>query len=63
MGTALPVLKGSFPLLHSQRTAGMPIGVASREDWVQAEDVLAKYVGMKKVDSPDRYFTNAFVTP
>jgi len=63
MGTALPVLKGSFPLLHSQRTAGQPIGVASREDWVQAEEVLAKYVGMKKVDSPDRYFTNAFVTP
>jgi hypothetical protein len=33
----------------------------AREDWVQAEDVLAKYVGMRKADSPDRYFTNAFV--
>ena len=62
MGTALPVLKGSFPLLHSQRTAGQPIGLMAREDWVQAEDVLAKYVGMKKVDSPDVYFTNAYVT-
>jgi NitT/TauT family transport system substrate-binding protein len=61
MSTALPVLKGSFPLLHSQRTAGRPIGVMAREDWVQAEEVLAKYVGMRKVDSPDRYFTNAFV--
>ena len=62
MGTALPVLKGSFALLHSKNTAGQPIGVMSREDWVLAEEVLVKYVGMQKVDSPDRYFTNAFVS-
>jgi NitT/TauT family transport system substrate-binding protein len=62
MGTALPVLKGSFALLHSSKTAGQPIGVMAREDWVTAEDVLVKYVGMQKVDSPDRYFTNAFVS-
>ena len=61
MGTALPVLKGSFPLLHSKATAGMPIGLMAREDWALAEDVLAKFVGMQKVDSPDRYFTNAYV--
>ena len=61
MGTALPVLKGSFPLLHSKATAGKPIGVMAREDWALAEEVLAKYVGMQKVDSPDRYFTNAYV--
>jgi NitT/TauT family transport system substrate-binding protein len=61
MNTALPVLKGSFPLLHSQRTTGQPIGVMSRDDWAQAEDVLAKYVGMKRSDNPDIYFTNAFV--
>ena len=60
MGTALPVLKGSFALLHSPRTAGLPIGVMAREDWAQAEEVLAKYVGMRKADSPDVYFTNAF---
>ena len=62
MGTALPVLKGSFALLHSKNTAGQPIGVMAREDWVLAEEVLVKYVGMQKVDSPDRYFTNAFVS-
>jgi NitT/TauT family transport system substrate-binding protein len=62
MGTALPVLKGSFALLHSSKTAGQPIGVMAREDWVTAEEVLVKYVGMQKVDSPDRYFTNAFVS-
>jgi NitT/TauT family transport system substrate-binding protein len=61
MGTTLPVLKGSFALLHSQRTAGLPIGVMAREDWIQAEEVLAKYVAMRKADSPDLYFTNAFV--
>jgi NitT/TauT family transport system substrate-binding protein len=61
MGTALPVLKGSFALLHSKATTGQPLGVMAREDWVLAEDVLSKYVGMQKVDSPDRYFTNAFV--
>ncbi len=60
MGTALPVLKGSFALLHSPRTAGLPIAVMAREDWAQAEEVLAKYVGMRKADSPDVYFTNAF---
>jgi hypothetical protein len=61
MGTALPVLKGSFALLHSKATTGQPLGVMAREDWVLAEDVLAKYVGMQKVDNPGRYFTNAFV--
>jgi NitT/TauT family transport system substrate-binding protein len=62
MGTALPVLKGSFALLHTKNTAGLPIGVMAREDWAQAEEVLAKYVGMRKADSPDRYFTNAYVS-
>jgi NitT/TauT family transport system substrate-binding protein len=61
MDTALPVLKGSFALWHSKSTITLPIGVMAREDWVQAEDVLSKYVGMQKADSPDRYFTNAFV--
>ena len=56
MDTALPVLKGSFALLHSKNTAGQPIGVISRDDWAQAEEVLAKYVGMQKVESPDRVF-------
>jgi NitT/TauT family transport system substrate-binding protein len=63
MNTALPVLKGSFALLHSQRTQGKPIGWMAREDWAQAEDVLNKFVAMPKGDSPDRYFTNAFVSP
>ena len=62
MGTALPVLKGSFALLHSKNTTSLPIGVMSREDWVQAEEVLVKYVGMRRADSPDLYFTNAFVS-
>jgi NitT/TauT family transport system substrate-binding protein len=61
MNTALPVLKGSFALWHSKATAGQPIGVMAREDWALAEEVLVKYVGMQKVQSPDRYFTNAFV--
>jgi len=34
----------------------------AREDWARAEEVLAKYVGMRKADSPDRYFTNAYVS-
>jgi NitT/TauT family transport system substrate-binding protein len=62
METALPVLKGSFALLHTKKTAGRPIGVMAREDWAQAEEILVKYVGMQKLDSPERYFTNAFVT-
>jgi NitT/TauT family transport system substrate-binding protein len=62
MGTALSVLKGSFALLRSKNTASLPIGVMSREDWAQAEEVLAKYVGMRKADSPNLYFTNAFVS-
>ena len=61
MNTALPVLKGSFALWHSKATAGQPIGVMAREDWALAEEVLVKYVGMQKLESPDRYFTNAFV--
>jgi NitT/TauT family transport system substrate-binding protein len=61
MNTALPVLKGSFALWHSKATARQPIGVMAREDWALAEEVLVKYVGMQKLDSADRYFTNAFV--
>jgi hypothetical protein len=33
----------------------------SREDWASAEDILAKYLEMQKLDDPDRYFTNEFV--
>jgi NitT/TauT family transport system substrate-binding protein len=62
MTTALPILQASFRLLHTENTKGKPIGVTDPKDWAQAEDLLAQYVGMKKADSPDRYFTNAFVT-
>jgi hypothetical protein len=30
------------------------------QDWAEAENLLAQYVGLKKADSPDRYFTNEF---
>jgi NitT/TauT family transport system substrate-binding protein len=60
--TALPILKAAFGLLHTKRTQGKPIGVMDRKDWAEAEDILAQYVGLKKGASPDRYFTNAFIT-
>lgn len=58
----LPILQASFSLLHTKNTQGKPVGVMDRRDWVEAEDILAQYVGLKKLDSPDRYFTNEFVT-
>jgi NitT/TauT family transport system substrate-binding protein len=60
--TALPILEASFKLLHTKNTQDKPIGVMSREDWSEAENLLAQYVDLKKADSPDRYFTNEFVT-
>lgn len=60
--TALPILQAAFKLLHTKNTQGKPIGVMARKDWVEAENLLAQYVGLKKADSPDRYFTNEFVT-
>jgi NitT/TauT family transport system substrate-binding protein len=59
--TALPVLNGSFALLHTKRTAGKPMGLSDRQDWADAENILAEYVKMEKAESPDRYFTNEFV--
>jgi NitT/TauT family transport system substrate-binding protein len=60
--TALPILQASFKLLHTKRTQDKPIGVMDRQDWADAENILAQYVGLNKADSPDRYFTNEFVT-
>jgi NitT/TauT family transport system substrate-binding protein len=60
--TELSILEASFKLLHTQKTQGKPIGVMDREDWADAENILAQYVGLQKADSPDRYFTNEFVT-
>lgn len=60
--TAVPILKASFNLLHTKKTADKPVGVMAREDWAKAEDILAEYVGLKKGQSPDRYFTNEFVS-
>jgi NitT/TauT family transport system substrate-binding protein len=60
--TALPILEASFKLLHTKNTQDKPIGVMSRQDWSEAENLLAQYVDLKKADSPDRYFTNEFVT-
>jgi hypothetical protein len=57
----LAILEASFHLLHTQATADKPIGVMDRGDWVNAEELLAKYVGMQKVENPDRYFTNEFI--
>ena len=58
----MPILEGSFHLLHTKNTADKPIGVMDRNDWAKAEELLAEYVGMQKAESPDRYFTNEFVT-
>jgi NitT/TauT family transport system substrate-binding protein len=60
--TALPILQAGFKLLHTQNTEDKPIGVMAQEDWAHAEDLLTQYVGLKKADSPERYFTNQFVT-
>lgn len=61
-GTALEILKASFLLLHTKATADKPIGVMDRDDWAKAEELLAEYVGLQKVETPDRYFTNEFIT-
>ena len=60
--TALPILVAGFKLLHTKSTDGKPIGVMARQDWADAENLLAQYVGLKKADSPDEYFTNEFIT-
>lgn len=60
--TALPILQAGFKLLHTKNTQDKPIGVMARQDWVDAENLLAQYVGLKKADNPDRYFTNEFLT-
>lgn len=60
--TALPILQAGFKLLHTKNTEAKPIGVMARQDWADAENLLAQYVGLKKADSPDRYFTDQFVT-
>jgi NitT/TauT family transport system substrate-binding protein len=59
---SLSVLKASFKLLHSKRTKDEPIGVMSAKDWASAQDLLAEYVGLRKMPSVDAYFTNAFAT-
>lgn len=58
--TALGILKASFDLLHTDATQGKPVGLMAREDWASAEEILNKFVDMKKADSPDVYFTNEF---
>jgi NitT/TauT family transport system substrate-binding protein len=58
--TEVAVLEGSFKLLHSKHTEDQPIGVMSKQDWTEAQDLLAQYVGMTKIDDVDRYFTNEF---
>jgi NitT/TauT family transport system substrate-binding protein len=60
--TALPILVAGFKLLHTKNTQDKPIGVMARQDWADAEQLLAKYVGLQKADSPDEYFTNEFAT-
>jgi NitT/TauT family transport system substrate-binding protein len=60
--TALPILVAGFKLLHTKNTQDKPIGVMARQDWADAENLLAQYVGLKKADSPDEYFTNEFIT-
>lgn len=60
--TSLPILQAGFKLLHTKNTEDKPIGVMARQDWTDAENLLAQYVGLRKADSPDRYFTNQFVT-
>jgi NitT/TauT family transport system substrate-binding protein len=59
--SSLRILTLSFPLLHSETTKNKPLGVMAKEDWAKAEDLLVQYQGMKRVSSPDQYFTNAFV--
>jgi NitT/TauT family transport system substrate-binding protein len=59
--TARPILEASFALLTTKRTKGKPLGITDREDWVEAENILAEYVKMPKAASVDRYFTNEFV--
>ncbi|HEY2529701.1 MAG TPA: ABC transporter substrate-binding protein [Xanthobacteraceae bacterium] len=59
--TALPILKAGFKLLHTKNTEDKPIGVMARQDWADAENLLAQYVALEKADNPDRYFTNEFV--
>jgi len=60
--TALPILQAGFKLLHTKNTEDKPIGVMAQQDWADAENLLTQYVGLKKAGSPDRYFTNQFVT-
>lgn len=60
--TAQPILEASFRLLHTERTKSKQIGLSDRQDWVDAENILAEYVKMPKAESPDRYFTNEFMT-
>jgi len=60
--TSLPILQAGLKLLHTKNTQDKPIGVMARQDWAHAEDLLEQYVGLKKADSPDRYFTNQFLT-
>jgi NitT/TauT family transport system substrate-binding protein len=60
--TAQPILEASFKLLNTKNTQGKPVGVMAREDWVDAENLLAQYVGLNKAESPDRYFTNDFMS-
>lgn len=59
--TAKPILEASFRLLHTKRTANKPVGVTDREDWIEAERILAEYVKMPKAESVDRYFTSEFL--
>jgi NitT/TauT family transport system substrate-binding protein len=60
--TALPILVAWFKLLHTKNTQDKPIGVMGRQDWADAEKLLAQYVGLEKADNPDKYFTNEFIT-
>lgn len=60
--TAKPILEASFRLLRTKRTASKPIGVTDRQDWVEAENILAEYVKMPKAESVDRYFTSEFTS-
>jgi NitT/TauT family transport system substrate-binding protein len=53
--------EGYVAYLDTPATRGKQFGWQSPQDWKKAEDILVRYMDMKRQPSVDAYFTNQFV--
>lgn len=60
---ALQTLELSFPLLHTERSAGHPLGWMAPGDWSDTLWLLHRYYGIKQTLKPSAYDTDRYIAP